>query len=416
VRIEGFRSRSTGRGTRTEAVVSWEDAARRPVEIFFEIHGPGTDGPADPNAFVAAAAVSAIFQGERRISVAASVCPRLRDGIAAAAGLFRAWYGSPHPPPAVEPDAGFVPPRAPAGRLAGVFASGGIDSSFSIRRNRRELPLEHPRSFRRALRVLDMTFPFDAPPDRRRHIETRSARAVAAVAAAADLEVTEIATNAMAIEPEFETFTRWTHGSTLAAAGLAAGGALTDLTIGASHDVWTGVRSWGSHPLLDPLFGTASVDVHHDGIETTRLEKTAEIARWPAALEALYVCTGGPFEVTALNCGTCEKCIRTRIALRLAGIEDPPSFPAGGVSGADVDALPPIPSSRRLSYYWWELLDALRASGQLELTEAIGRMIERQRRADAWSADRGWKGALRRFDRKFLAGSALKARRRWAPR
>jgi hypothetical protein len=43
-------------------------------------------------------------------------------------------------------------------------------------------------------------------------------------------------------------------------------------------------------------------------------------------------------------------------------------------------------------------------------------MIERQRSADAWTADVGWKGALRRLDRKFLGGSVLKARRRWAPR
>jgi hypothetical protein len=43
-------------------------------------------------------------------------------------------------------------------------------------------------------------------------------------------------------------------------------------------------------------------------------------------------------------------------------------------------------------------------------------MIERQRLADAWVAGLGWKGALRRLDRKFLGGSMLRARRRWAPR
>ena len=416
MRIEGFRSRRTDRGTRTEAVLSWEDAPRPPIEIFFEVVGPAAEEAADPNAFVAAAVVPAIFNGERRISVEGSVCPRLRDGVAAAAGLFRSWYGSPYPPPAVEPDAGFVPPRAPARRMGGVFASGGIDSSFSIGRNRRDLPPAHPRSFRRAIRVRDMTFPFDAPPERKSYIETRSARAVALIAAAADLEVREIATNAMAIEADFDTFTRWTHGAALVAAGLAAGGGLTDLTIGASHDVRSGVRSWGSHPILDPLFGTASIDVHHDGIETTRLEKTAAIARWPAALEALYVCTGGPHEGTALNCGACEKCVRTRVALLLAGVDRPPSFPCGRVRAEDIDALPPIPSSPRLSYYWWELMDVLRASGRSDIRDAIGRMIERQRRADAWTGDRGWKGALRRVDRKVLGGALLKARRRWAPR
>jgi hypothetical protein len=415
MRIESFRPRDTRRGLRTEATVSWEDASRPPLELFFEVSGGERENAADPNAFVAAAAVPAIRNGERRISVAGRVCPRLRDGIAAAAGLFRSWYGSPFPPPVIEPDGGFAAPRARSPRWAGIFASGGIDSSFSIRRNRRELSSAHPRSFRRVIRVHDLSFPFDASPERRLHIETRSARAVSAVAAAAGLEVTEVATNVIGIEPEFEAFTRWTHGSALAAVGLAAGNRLTDLTISASHDVWTGIRAWGSHPLLDPLFGTAATEVHHDGIETTRLEKTAEIARWPAALEVLYVCTHGPFEGNAFNCGTCEKCIRTRVALLVTGVEEPPSFPPGRVTAAEIDAIPPIPSSRRLSYYWWELVRATRESGRADIAVAIERMIERQRLADAWVAGIGWKGALRRLDQKFLGGSMLRARRRWAP-
>jgi len=416
MRIEGLRTRETGDRIRTQARVSWENASREPFELFFDV--PRRDAPheTDSNVFVAASAISAIRSGERRISVEGSVCPLLRDGIVAAAGLFRSWYGCPHPAPAVAPDAGFVAPRALAPRRAAVFASGGVDSSFAVRWNRQNLPPAHPRAFRQAIRIRDLAFPFDPSPERREHVETRSAHAVSVVAASADLEVTEVGTNAMAIEPDFDVFVHWTHGPALVAAGLAAGRRLSDLTVSASHDVWTKIRSWGSHPLLDPLFGTAAVDVHHEGIEATRMEKVAEIARWPEGLSALYVCGAGPFPGGAINCGSCEKCVRTRVALLLAGVERPPSFPDGIPKAADIDALPPIPSSRRLSYYWWELLDALRAAGRFELTEAIGRMIERQRRADAWSSDRGWKGALRRLDRKFLGGLALKARRRWAPR
>ena len=416
MRIEGFRSRATDRGTRTEAIVAWEDAPRRPAELFFEVSGAGALDAADANAFVAAVAVPAIRNGERRISVAGSVCPRLRDGVAAAAGLFRAWYRVPFPAPVVEPDGGFVAPRARSPRLAGIFASGGVDSSFSIRRNRRDLPPGHPRSYRRAIRVRDLAFPFDAAPERKSHIEARSSRAVSAVAAAADLDVTEIATNAAGVEPEFEVFNRWTHGSVLAAAGLAADGALTDVTVSASHDVRSGVRSWGSHPILDPLFGTAAREIHHEGIESTRMEKVAEIARWPAALEVLYVCTGGPFESDAMNCGICEKCVRTRVSLLVAGVEAPPTFPAGRVSAAEIDAIAPSAASRRPDYYWGELVGATRTAGEAGIAAAIGRMIERQRRVDAWNAELGWKGSLRRMDRKWLGGALLSARRRWAPR
>ena len=416
MRIEGFRSSDTDRGTRTEAVVSWEDCPRPPMELFFEVSGRERESAADPNAFVAAAAVPAIRNGERRISVAGNVCPRLRDGIAAAAGLFRSWYGSPFPPPVIEPDGGFVAPRPRASRLAGVFASAGIDSSVSIRQNRRSLPLGHPRSFRRAIRVRDLSFPFDASPERKLHIEARSARAVSAIAAASDLEVTEVATNAFGIESDFDIFTQWTHGSALAGGGLAAGGALTDLTISASHDVRTGLRSWGSHALLDTLFGTAALEFHHEGIEATRLEKTAVIGRWPAALECLYVCFGGPFDGEALNCGVCEKCVRTRVSLLVTGVEAPPTFPAGRVDAALIDSIPMVHSTRRLPYHWGELLRAARESGETEIAAAIERMIARQRSFNAWRNDLGWKGAFRRLDRKLLGGAMGNVRRRWAAR
>ena len=50
-----------------------------------------------------------------------------------------------------------------------------------------------------------------------------------------------------------------------------------------------------------------------------RLEKVRDLANWPTALEALRVCParledGG-------NCGKCEKCLRTRLELLAAGVE-----------------------------------------------------------------------------------------------
>lgn len=416
MRIEEFRSRETNGRMRMEAVVSWEVADRPPFRLYFEVPPEHAADVADPSAFVAAAAVSAIKNGERRVSVAGSVCPVLRDGIAAASGLFRSWYGSPYPAPAIEPDGGFVATRAPATRRAAVFASGGIDSSFSIRRNRRDLPPAHPRAFRQAIRVRDLAFPFDPSPERRAHIESRSALAVSVVAASADLEVTEVATNAMGIENDFDVYMRWTHGPVLVAAGLAAARALSDLTVSASHDVWTELRSWGSHPLVDPLFGTAAIEVHHEGIEATRMEKVAEIARWPEALSVLFVCGGGPFAGNALNCGSCEKCVRTRAALHFCGVDEPPTFPPGRLTFALIDAVPTVPKFRLLSYYWWELAQVATAAGETDLTAAIERMIARQRKLEDWTEDRGWKGALRRLDRRVLGGALLDARRRWARR
>jgi hypothetical protein len=71
--------------------------------------------------------------------------------------------------------------------------------------------------------------------------------------------------------------------------------------------------------------------VHEGAIERTR--KLAALVRDPVALEVLRVC----WHDAGFNCGKCEKCVRTRVALRLLGAPAP-TFP-GKLDLADLDAL-----------------------------------------------------------------------------
>ena len=71
------------------------------------------------------------------------------------------------------------------------------------------------------------------------------------------------------------------------------------------------ISSLGSHPALDPLWSTETLEFVHDGCEATRIEKVALIAEPDVALKFLRVC--GEDHNGAYNCGWCEKCIRTKI-------------------------------------------------------------------------------------------------------
>ena len=77
----------------------------------------------------------------------------------------------------------------------------------------------------------------------------------------------------------------------------------------------------GSHPLVDHLLSTETLEVIHDGAWATRVEKTMAVASWPATYDHLYVCFGREGQALK-NCCRCEKCIRTMIALDLAGALD----------------------------------------------------------------------------------------------
>mgnify|MGYP006271546345 FL=1 len=77
----------------------------------------------------------------------------------------------------------------------------------------------------------------------------------------------------------------------------------------------------GTNPLTDHLCSTDSLQIIHDGATVPRYKKVEAIADWQPTYDHLFVCFVREGE-RAANCCRCEKCIRTMIALRLAGALD----------------------------------------------------------------------------------------------
>lgn len=97
----------------------------------------------------------------------------------------------------------------------------------------------------------------------------------------------------------------------------------------------------GSRPSTDPLHSSAQLAVAHVAATATRLEKILTIAAEPLVQQHLRVCwqnTG-----SRLNCGRCEKCIRTMLALDAAGtLGCFAGFDHGRNLVAAIDALPAV--------------------------------------------------------------------------
>ena len=111
------------------------------------------------------------------------------------------------------------------------------------------------------------------------------------------------------------------HGTALAAVAHLLAGDGGTILVPASFSHLEGVSPWGSHPLLDPLWSSRCVRIKPDGYWATRQRKIESIAKYQQALDHLIVCyrcsTSGK-----LNCGTCEKCVRTMIGLLVCGALD----------------------------------------------------------------------------------------------
>ncbi|MBL0712097.1 MAG: hypothetical protein JJV98_00215, partial [Desulfosarcina sp.] len=114
-----------------------------------------------------------------------------------------------------------------------------------------------------------------------------------------------------------------TFGMPLAAAAMVLGNMFARFYIPASYQYRHLVPD-GSHPILDHLLSTETMQMIHDGASASRVAKTIAIAAWPDTHSRLRVCFRGARYNPGLsvfeNCGTCEKCIRTMIPLEVTGL------------------------------------------------------------------------------------------------
>jgi hypothetical protein len=138
---------------------------------------------------------------------------------------------------------------------------------------------------------------------------------------------------------------------------------------------------WGSHPVTYPFLASQHFKVIDDGGETLRFRKIQMLAQWPEAMRHLRVCFENPG--SHANCCRCEKCIRTILAFRAAGVALPPAF------SRDVENR----QIRRTHFHheyivkhWQEILEGARGSGQegADWVRAVRTAIARNQRRWWW--------------------------------
>ncbi|MEN7342386.1 MAG: hypothetical protein AAAFM81_05555 [Pseudomonadota bacterium] len=116
------------------------------------------------------------------------------------------------------------------------------------------------------------------------------------------------------------------HGNAMAAAAILLSPMFGTILV-PSSDGYREDKIWGTDPYLDHLFSTSNMRIVHEGSAFTRLEKVAAIADVPGTLPHLRVCWQS---WSANNCGECEKCYRTQIAIDIVGkLSLASSFPEG---------------------------------------------------------------------------------------
>lgn len=166
------------------------------------------------------------------------------------------------------------------------------------------------------------------------------------------------------------------HGAGIAFMAHSLGGGLGRVVVpsGLTYSV---AGPAGSHPLLDPLFGSEWLAFDHHGLDLGRPGKVAHIAAHRSELLGqIKVCFA---EDTAGNCGRCRKCLWTMIALQAAGALGQASlFPDEiDLQALAAQRIPDLP----LRLFWMQAAEALGDSpADRAVREAVGRALRRSAR------------------------------------
>jgi hypothetical protein len=372
---------------RVEAHVSWEDADNPPLRVFAEVPESHAEGfwP-DANAFLILAVLPAWRAGERRVHVEGSLCPVLCENVRAAITTLQAWYADLGTPPAIECS---TKPAAlcPRGHHAVSLLSCGVDSLALLRWNKLHVPVDHPAAITGTLLITFEKTPSASSDEFCRRVRGRLTPA-AAVASDAGVEAIPVVSNAWWLVNDGYFYDERWHGAVLSSAAAFFSRRFRRGYI-ASSSYPGDVYPWGSHPWLDPYYSSSHFQVENHGLGMSRLERTAIVADWPAGLNNVRVCQK---DDPAVNCGTCEKCIRTMTALvSLGKLRGCGAFAVDDVSAeliGTVDTYDMLHSEMQTIPYR-DMLPALTRSGRDDLAAAV-RMVLR-----SYAERAGRRGAAR---------------------
>lgn len=311
MRLTGVRiARSPRREewVRLSGEVSYDSGAPRDETIWFEV--PEADAAAlnaAGDAWMASLAPVAAKLHEP-LSIGVPADPLLRENVSEVTRVWRSWY-----PELSDVLVDAVPPVSGSprrGSRTAAFFTGGVDSFFTALRH------GAGEGTPRTLAIDDLIFVhgLDIPLGN----EPGFANVRASLQRAADAmqkRLVVAATNLRETRFSEASWSRVAHGAALAGVAHALGSAYGTVII-ASSAGYRDLRFWGSHPLTDPMFTSSRTTVLHDGAAFMRVEKTEYVARSPLAMRHLRVCyrseDGG-------NCGQCNNCYRTMLALETLG-------------------------------------------------------------------------------------------------
>lgn len=394
MRIENFRKENKEGTTRIIASVTWEDCQRPPLDVYLAAPEQyAQDLTCRPDGFLAGCLAPALYFGEKRIKFDRPICPQLREGMITNMDWLRYWHGWNYTPLKIEAPQGFEAPVTNANRNVALMLSGGVDSLYTLRQNRLSFPLDHPGSIKDCFLVHGFDIHHDAQSQPNIEIFNRAVASMRAVADEAKVNLIPVYTNIRHLYSDKRFWLEWFFGAGLAFVAHGFVNRINRVWFSSDSDVKETRYPLGSHPMSDNNFSSCELTVFHSPLRT-RLEKVKTLAEWDVALHNLRVCTAN--QKDWLNCGECEKCLRTMVMLLALGkLDKSRAFRYHDISPELLRNLILPGSQVHVACYYKEAVEPLAKIGRYDLVRVLKNEL-------------GTIGKIRRFDHRYLNGSLVK--------
>lgn len=282
--------------------------------LFFDISGPSVGRMQNMDS--AAVSLIHLAMNERRnLVLHGPVSRRLLENLEEFQMAWSSWRRDLYQPIKVIADSEIDPePLDPQQKAIAAF-SGGVDASFTVWRHFNKAPGQYHKNLSGVMLVQGFDLPLGDD-----QLFSRVKADMEEMVEDLDVLFYTVQTNVQQFLPHWEM----NFGAGVAACLHQFSHDFRYGLIGSDEPYNQLVLPWGSNPITTPLLSARNFEIVYDGTGYTRTERAAHLADWPGAMKHLRVCWEGP--KTGRNCCKCEKCIRTILNFRAAGVERPPAF------------------------------------------------------------------------------------------
>lgn len=299
------------------AMVQFEECGQDEKLIFIKTKKKYADDFwANPHAFLVGCLLPAMHFKEKRIAVDEKICPFLEESLYTAMHILKEWTKGQYQPLKIQAQKQTVVKPVQSNRAA-MFMSGGMDSLAGLRLNRLNYPKSHPGY------VKDCFFlhGFDIGGVKKRgmkyHVFERAKKAIYKITKEAETELIPVYTNIRHLCDERSLWLDSFFGAVLASISHTFSKRVNMVFISSSFDI-PNLHPCGSHPLLDPEYSSFDMRIRHRDYLFSRIDKIKIVSQWNTAFQNFRVCLANSAD--KLNCGRCEKCVRTMTELTALGL------------------------------------------------------------------------------------------------